>query len=118
MYFPRSLKEKLFPILVSRTVIFFFLLCLLTLFLYAAGAVQGFVDSTQMALLSVYVVLGIFLVISSVGGTIVALGRFYRLRKSRYLLRAGGYMLLIIFGSATVLLVMFIITVASGNSGK
>ena len=118
MYFSGNFKEKLLPILVSRTVIFFFVVCLLVLFLYAAGTIQGFIDSTQLALLNVYVVLGIFLTIASVGGIIIGLSRFFRIRKIRYLFRAGGYMFLMIFGSITVLAVMFIITVASGNSGK
>jgi len=118
MNFPRNFREKLLPILVSRTVIFFLVLCLLTLFLYAAGTVQGFIDSTQLALLSVYVILGIFLTITSIGGVVINLGRFFRNRRARYLFRAGGYMFLIIFGAATVLGIMFIISVASGNSGK
>ena len=118
MYFPSNLKAKLLPILISRTVIFFFVLCLLTLFLYAAGTVQGFIDSTQLTLLSVYVVLGIFLTIASIGGVIVNLGRYFKNRKVRYIFRAGGYMLLMIFGVITVLAVLFIITVASGNIGK
>ena len=116
MYFPHNLKEKLLPILVSRTVIFLFVLCILTLFLYAAGTVQGFIGSTQLALLSIYVVLGIFLTIASIGGVAVDLYRFFKNRKIRYLLRAGGYMLLMIFGSITVLAIMVIITIASGKS--
>ena len=118
MDFSHNLKEKLLPILVNRTVIFFFLMCLLTLFLYVAGTAQGFIDSTQNALLSVYIVLGIFLTISAIGGVVVDLGRFIKIRKIRYLFRAGGYMLLMIFGAATVLAIMFIITLASGNNGK
>jgi len=118
MNFSVNLKEKLLPILVSRMVIFFFLMCLLTLFLYAAGTAQGFIDSTQLFLLSVYVVLGIFLTVSSTVGFGINLVRYFKIRKIRYLCRAGGYMFLMIFGSATVLAIMFIITVASGNSGK
>jgi len=118
LVFNRNLKEKLLPILVSRTVIFFFLMCLFTLFLYAAGTVQGFVDSTQIFLLSVYVVLGIFLTIISIGGIIIDLERYARLRKIRYIIRAGGYMLLMIFGSVSVLAILFIISLASGNSNK
>jgi len=118
MNFSINLKEKLLPVLVSRTVIFFFVMCLLILFLYAAGTVQGFIDSTQLFLLSVYIVFGIFLTVSSAGGLGINLVRYIKIRKIRYLFRAGGYMLLMIFGSATVLAIMFIITVASGNSGK
>ena len=118
MIFSVHFKEKLLPILVSRTVIFFFLMCLVTLFLYAAGTVQGFIDSTQLSLLSVYVALGIFLTVVSAGGMVINLGRYLEARKIRYLFRSGGYMFLIIFGSLTVLAVMLIISMASGNSGK
>jgi len=118
MDFSHNFKEKLVPILVSRTAIFFFFMCLLTLFIYAAGTVQGFIDSTQLALLSVYVVLGVFLTIASIGGIIVDFGRFFKNKKARYLIRAGGYMFLMIFGAVTVLAVMFIISIAGGNSGK
>jgi len=101
--------------LASRTVIFFFVMCILTIFLYAAGTVQGFVDSTQFALLRLYVVLGIFLTASSGYGMLIDFGRLFRFRKIRYLLRAGGYMLLVIFGSVTVLAALFIITMSEGN---
>ena len=118
MGFSRYLKEKLPPILVSRTVIFFFLMCLLILILYVAGTVQEFIDSTQLTLLRLYVVVGVFLAIASVYGMILDLGRFLRMKKARYLFRAGGYLLLVIFGVATVLAAMFIITVSGGNAGS
>lgn len=116
MGFPRFDKEKLFPILISRTVIFFFLMCLLTLLLFAAGTVQGFVDSTLLFLLKLYVVLGIFLSFASFSGIIFVFGRFLKNKKFRYLLRAAGYLFLILFGIVTVLAVMFIITVSEGNA--
>ena len=115
MIFSRNLKEKLLVILVNRTVLFLFLMCLLTLSLYVVGTVQGFIDSTQLALLRLYVVLGIFLAIISVFGMILALGRVLKTQKKRYLFRAGGYLFLVVFGMATVLAVMFIITVSGGN---
>ena len=117
MLFSRVLKEKLVRILVNRTAIFFFLMCLLVLFLYVIGTVQDFIDSTQISLLRLYVVLGIFLTIASVYGIAVDVERFLKMKKRRYLFRAGGYILLVIFGAATVLAVMFIITVSGGNAG-
>ena len=110
-----NLKEKLFPILVSRAVIFIFFLCLLTLFIYAAGTFQGFVDTTQLSLLKLYAVLGIFLAATSSCATGVNIRRFFRRKKLRYLFRAGGFFLLAIFGIITVLAVMFIISVSKGN---
>ena len=115
MIFPLYKKENFLPVLVSRTVIFFFLMCLLTLFLYAVGTIQGFIDSTQLSLLRLYGVLGIFLTVTSVYGTILFLRRFFTIKKKRYLFRAGGYLFLTIFGVATVLTVMFIVTVSAGN---
>ena len=115
MGFSRYLKERLLPILVNRTVVFFFLMCLLTLFLYAVGTVQDFIDSTQLSLLRLYGVLGIFLTIASVYGIALNLGRLIKNKKSRYLLRAGGYMLLVIFGFVSVMAAMFIITLSEGS---
>jgi hypothetical protein len=117
MVFSRYLKEKLLPILVSRTVIFFSFMCLLTLFLYAAGTTQEFVDSTQLSLLRLYTVLGIFLTVGSVCGMALDLKRLIKIKKIRYLMRAGGYLLLAVLGAATVLVVMFIITLSRGNLG-
>ena len=111
----RVRQERLLPILVNRTAIFFFLMCLLTIFIYASGTVQDFIDTTQLFLLRLYVVLGVFLVITSAFGMLLDLLRFARLKKPRYLLRAGGYIFLAIFGVGTVLAVLFIITLSEGN---
>ena len=109
------LKEKVLPILASRAVIFFFIMCLLTIFLYAAGTAQGFIDSTQFALIRLYVVLGIFLTVTSGCGMFLNLGRLFSYKKIRYLARAGGYIVLVIFGTLTVLAAMFILAISEGN---
>ena len=108
-------NKKLLPILVNRTAVFFFLICLFTLFLYAAGTVKGFIDSTQISLLSFYVVAGIFLAIASISGVLINFSRLFRNKKIRYLFRAGAYLLLIIFALITVLVVMVIIAISKGN---
>ena len=115
MFFSRRIKGKLPIILVSRMVTFFLIISLLTLVLYAAGTVQGFIDSTQLSLLRLYSVLGIFLVVTSICGIALELERFIRIRKTRYILNAVGYFVLVIFGAVTVLAVIFIITVSGGN---
>jgi hypothetical protein len=116
MGFFRYRKEKLLPVLVNRTVIFFFLTCLLTLFFYIAGTVQNFIDSTQLTLLKLYTVLGVFLTVSSLSGIILAVLRYIRMKKLRYLLRAGAYALLTFFALATVLAAVFIIALSEGNT--
>ncbi|MCL2234030.1 MAG: hypothetical protein FWB99_13260 [Treponema sp.] len=118
MNFPlylKDLKEKLLPILANRTVFFFFGMCLLTIFLYAAGTVQGFVDATQFALLRLYVVLGIFLTATSGCAMFLSFGRLFTQKKARYLFRAGGYIILVVFGTGTVLVAMFILAMSEGN---
>jgi hypothetical protein len=115
MDFSRFSTEKLLPILVNRTVIFFFLMCLLALFLYMVGTFQEFIDSTQITLLKVYSVLGIFLTVTSVSGVIIYISRMIITRKAGYLLRAGGYLALTIFGAATVLAAIVIIAISGGN---
>ena len=114
MIFSVNSKEKLLYILVNRTAIFLFLLCLLALFLYAAGTRQGFVDSTQIFLLNLSFILGIFLAIASIPGLILDLGRLLKTRKSRYLFRAAGYVLLAVFGAAVTLAVSVITAISAG----
>jgi len=112
MGFSRFSKERLLPILINRTALFFFIMSVLTLFLYAAGTVQGFTDATQFTLLALYSVLGIFLTITAISGIILDLGRFVSAKKGRYFLRAGGYLFLVIFGIVTVLAVMAILALS------
>ena len=108
-------KEKLLYLLVNRLAIFFFFMCLLTLLLYAAGTIQDFIDSTQLFLLNLYFILGIFLSIASVSGMMLDLNRFSRTKKRRYLLRAGGYIFLVVFGIVTVLAASAITAISGGN---
>jgi hypothetical protein len=115
MGFTRFSKEKLLPVLINRTALFFFAMSVLTLFLYAAGTVQGFTDATQFALLAFYSVLGIFLAITSVSGIILDLVRFFNAKKGRYFFRAGGYLFLVVFGVVTVMAAMAIIALSAGE---
>ena len=115
MKFARLSKEKFLYLLVNRLAIFFFLMCLLTLFLYTAGTIQDFTDSTQLFLLNLYFILGLFLAIASVSGLVLDLNRFSRTRKTRYLLRAGGYVFLVVFGVVTVLAASAITAISGGN---
>ena len=112
----RYLEKKFLPLLISRTVIFFFVMCLLNMILYVIGTVQDFIDSTQLSLLRLHVVLGIFLTFSSLFGIGLDLKRFIKIRKWRYFIRSFGYLALVILGAATVLAAIFIITISGGNT--
>ena len=109
-------REKLFAILISRIVIFFFVMCLLTLFLYAAGTAQNFIDSTQFFLLNLYSFLGVMLTASSACGAIMDLRRFIRSKKVHHLFWAFGYLLLAILGVASFLFITAILAI-SGAKG-
>ena len=115
MVFSWNLRKKLLSVLISRMGIFLFLMCLLTLFLYAVGTNQGFIDSTQLALLRLYIILGISLAISSLYGFILNIVRILKFKMTRYILRTIGYFVLVIFSIVSVLTAMFIITLSSGN---
>ena len=114
MKFSQNLKERLLPIMVNRAAIFFFVMSILTMFLYAIGTNQGFVDSTQFGLLRLYAILAIFLTTTSICGLALNLLRFSVHKKIRFILRAGSYLFFIFFGTITVLAVMVIFTVSAG----
>ena len=110
-----SSKEKIFPLIVHRTVIFLFVLCLLTLLLYLAGTVQSFLDTTQSMLLSIYITLGIFLAVISIFGALLGIRRFFLHRKARELVQSGVYTLVSLFAVATITLASLIIVASKGN---
>ena len=115
MNFSRFSKEKLLPILVNRTVVFFLLMCFLAFFLYVAGTVQGFTDSTQLILLKLYTFFGIILAAAAAFGAILNLGRVITTKKGRYLLRGAVYVFLVIFATATVLAAIAIVAISGGE---
>ena len=115
MNFFRSPKDKLLSILTFGTAIILFFINLLNLILYATGTIREFVDSTQFSLLQINSVLGIFLITTSLFGIILVLVNFIRKRKVLSFLKAFGYLILVAFGTATVLAAMFIITISKGN---
>jgi hypothetical protein len=52
-------------------------MCLLTVFLYAIGTIQGFMDSTQMMLLRLAAALGFFLAAGSVYSLVMKFTLFF-----------------------------------------
>jgi hypothetical protein len=115
MRISRPEKKTIIEILVKRTVTFFFGICLLTLFLYGIGTAQGFMDITQLLLLRLSIVLGLFLGVGSVYGIVLALWLARKGLKLRYIGGIGGYLLLSLFGILVVLIAAFIVVAAGGN---
>ncbi|MDR2619319.1 MAG: hypothetical protein LBC62_10655 [Treponema sp.] len=129
--------RKIFPLFISRGVFFFLLMCLLTVFLYSIGTVQGFMDSTQMMLLRMAGTLGFFLAAGSVYSLVMEFVLVFwenrrqgpasgfrdgssRGAKALRTVKALGwgilYLIMGAFGAVTALGALFIVTVSQGNA--
>ena len=116
MKFSRPQKKPLVAILVKRTVFFFFSISLLTSFLYAVGTRQGFMEITQIILLRLLIIIGIFLSIGALYGGILDAGLIIFKGRRRYIMGIVSYLLLVIFGVAISLTASFILVLAGGNA--
>jgi hypothetical protein len=112
---PELPDSKIFPPLVKRTVLFFLAMCLITLFLYITGTVQGFMDDTQLFLLRLGLGLGILLALSSLYGFILDLVLLFRKKKIGFIFGAFLYAFLGILGALTAASAGCIISAAGGN---
>jgi hypothetical protein len=108
-------QKPLIALLIKRTVIFFFGLCVLSLFLYGVGTTQGFMDKTQFLLLRLIIVLGIFQGVGSVYGIICDIWLFCTQRLVSYLGGIGAYMLIGLCGIGIAAFAAFIVVVTRGN---
>jgi hypothetical protein len=115
MNFSQLSGSPLIFVLVRRLVVFFFVMSLLTIFLYVIGTGQEFMDNTQLLLLRIALFLGLFLSAGSIYGIALGLWRAIRCRKFRYIAGAGAYILSGIFGAALGALAAFIASAAEGN---
>jgi hypothetical protein len=107
---------KTFSVPAAGVTAFFFMMGAITVLLYAAGTVQGFMDSTQLLLLRLAAAWGALLAAASGYGMVLDAVLFVRGRKLRSL---GGflvYLLLGVAGVAVMAAALFIITAAAGNA--
>jgi hypothetical protein len=112
---PELLDNKLFPVLVNRIVLFFLIMCLLNLFLYIIGTIQGFMDDTQLFLLRLGVGVSIMLSLSALYGLALDLFLFFKRKSLSFIRGAGAYALLGAFGGIIAASALFIISAAGGN---
>jgi hypothetical protein len=108
-------KKPVIAILVKRTALFFFSLSGLTVFLYAIGTAQEFMDSTQLLLLRASVILGLCLAMDSLYGVILNLWLFIQKRQLRFFGSSGLYLITGALGAAMSIAAAFIIVAAGGN---
>lgn len=116
MKISRPESKPLIVILVKRAVFFFFSLCLLIIFLYAVGTIQSFMDQTQLMLLRFSTILGIFLAVGSIYGTILDLWLSFYKHRYRFIKGTFIYAVLIFFGLAVAAASAFIQILAGGNA--
>jgi hypothetical protein len=108
-------KKPVIAILVKRTVLFFFFLSLLTVFLYAIGTAQEFMDRTQLLLLRILVILGLCLAMDSFYGVILNIWFFIHNRKIRFFGSSGIYFITGALGAVMAIAAAFIIVASGGN---
>jgi hypothetical protein len=111
----RPEKKPILALLVKRTVFFFFIMCVLTVFLYGIGTVREFMDTTQEVLLRLAAVFGFLLAVGAVYGIGVDLWFILYKGKYRFFLGVGGYAALGIFGILVAAAATFIVVISGGN---
>jgi hypothetical protein len=116
MRISRPERKTVIETLVKRTVIFFFGMCLLTIFLYGIGTAQGFMDITQVLILRLIIFFGLFLGVGPVYGIILTLWLTRKGMKARYIRGMGAYLFLALFGILAALVAAFILVTTEGNN--
>ena len=109
-------NEKILAIVLNRIAVFFFLICLLAVFLYIIVTRQGFLDETQFLLLRLAALSGVLLLISAIIGLIADIVFFIIAGRKRYLIGFFFFIFLAIAGGIFAYAANFIIMVSSGNA--
>jgi hypothetical protein len=107
--------KPLIALLVKRAVLFMFGSCALSLFLYAVGTAQEFLESTQLLLLRLSYLSALLLAIGAVYGLLLDLFFAYRLRRRTFLWGVLAYAGLASFAVLVVLLSGGILVAVVGN---
>jgi hypothetical protein len=115
-------KKPFVLVLLHGAALFSFGICLLSVFLYFAGTRQRFMDSTQLALIRLAMLSGIFSALLSLYGIITDLVCLFRARREQqgrpraaYIRGIAGYLFLGLAGALIAVLGTLIATAAGGN---
>ena len=117
MDFIRLPGPSLIPLLIRRGSLFLFMMDCFSLFLYALGIGQGFMDSTQAALLRLISGFGLALLIAAGYGIAAAFRFLFRRGRRRFFWGACWYVLLGGFGAITAAFALFILAAGGGSGG-
>ncbi|GHV71136.1 hypothetical protein AGMMS49928_21650 [Spirochaetia bacterium] len=113
--FRNKLPDSIIAQLVKRLALFCFILCLFSVFLYILGTRQEFTDATQLLLLRLAIIIGIFLTAMSFCGMVLDIRIIISRRLWSYFAGVGGYILMGIFGAAAAVFAAFITAASGGN---
>jgi hypothetical protein len=111
----RPKRKSILVILVKRTVLFFFTLCIFTVFLYGIGTIQGFMDTTQQLMLHLAIILGFSLAVGSIYGILLDFWFIFHEKKRSFFWGIGGYISMGLFGALIAAAATFIVTISRGN---
>ncbi|MDR1419798.1 MAG: hypothetical protein LBI86_05450 [Treponema sp.] len=109
-------KKNLFSLFIMIVSLSAFVLALLVLVCYAAGALREFTDDVQLFFLRLLAFLGFFLVLVSLCGMIHNGYRLAREGGFRFLPGMGGYLVLGILGIFLAVLASFVLVISGGNA--
>ncbi len=106
--------HKPFPVLLAKRVCLFLLfICALSLWLYALGNAQGFMEKTNLMLLGIAASAGVAAVFASIAGIILSLPLLFS-GKFRYMIGIVFYVLAAVLGCAAAVFSYFLLILAGG----
>jgi hypothetical protein len=103
--------------LVKGGSLFFFFMCLFSVFLYGVGVRQRFMDSTQIMLLRISALSALVLGVLSIYGIVLDTWFLIRGKAFRYLPGIAAYGIAAVFGILIAATAIFILVLAGGNRG-
>lgn len=113
----RPKPKPLLVLLVKRTVILLFGLCLVFGFLYGVGSAQGFMASSLLFLLRGASTIGILVAIAAAYGCALNIGAALRWRSPRYLLSLLFYLAPAAIGLAVAFSATMLMVALAGTGG-
>jgi len=111
----RPRPKPLLVLLVKRAVLFLTVMSALSVFLYAVGTAQDFLESTQSGLIRLSALFGLLLAVASSYGFLLDVSYALFLRRRRLLWGALAYLFSAAFGFTVALAANGILVLTAGN---
>lgn len=111
----RPRRKPLLVLLVKRAVLFLAVNCAVSLFLYAVGTSQDFLDETQVFLLRSTALLGLLSAIGAIYGCAVDLYAAVMMKSRRFLIGFAAYLLVAFCGLMVTMFSNALLVAVAGN---